>query len=103
VETNAQTSITVSPETVIAFWGYVGIELRSPGNPHILVRYMSIRDAKQFKMSALVGILWNGLMALGAILIELIGRVCFPLMSGLPNADRENLYPVLAAEHLHPG
>jgi Na+/proline symporter len=42
-------------------------------------------------------------MALGAILIGLIGRVYFPLMSGLPNADRENLYPVLAAEHLHPG
>ncbi len=88
--------------TLGSFFGFIGIGLGSPGNPHILVRYMSIRDAKQLKVSAIVGTIWNVLMGLGAICIGLVGRVCFPLLSALPNADRENLYPVLAAEHLHP-
>lgn len=50
-----------------AFIGFIGIGLGSPGNPHILSRYMSIDDAKQLKYAAVVGTTWNVLMAAGAI------------------------------------
>lgn len=82
--------------------GFVGIGLGSPGNPHILVRYMSISDPKQLKVSALIGTGWNVAMALGAFFIGLVGRVYFPETAMLPNADTEQLYPVLAQQHLHP-
>jgi sodium/proline symporter len=82
--------------------GFLGIGLGSPGNPHILARYMSIDDPKQMKMVAVVGTTWNVLMAWGAVFIGLAGRVYFPDVEMLPNADTENLFPLLAQLHLHP-
>lgn len=85
-----------------AFLGFIGIGLGSAGNPHILVRYMSIRDAGEFRFAALVGTTWNVVMGAGAVFIGLAGRVYFPDVSLLPGADTESLYPVLAQQHLPP-
>lgn len=82
--------------------GFLGIGLGSPGNPHILSRYMSIDDPKQLRWSAVIGTSWNVFMGWGAVFIGLVGRVYFPETSMLPAADTENLYPVLAQQHLHP-
>lgn len=80
--------------------GFVGIGLGSPGNPHILVRYMSIADAAQLRFAAVVGTLWNVLMGAGAVLIGLVGRAWLTTVDALPAADPENLFPVLAQQHL---
>lgn len=85
-----------------AMIGFVGIGFGSPGNPHILARYMSIRDADQLRYSAVVGTVWNVLMAWGALFIGLAGRTYFPDVTLLPGEDTENLYPILAQQHLHP-
>ncbi|MDZ7772790.1 MAG: sodium/proline symporter [Balneolaceae bacterium] len=82
--------------------GFLGIGLGSPGNPHILSRYMSIDDPKQLRWTAVIGTVWNVVMGWGAIFIGLAGRVYFPEADLLPAADTENLYPVLAQQHLHP-
>lgn len=84
------------------FIGFAGIGLGSPGNPHILVRYMSIKDPSQFRWTAIVGTVWNVLMAAGAIFIGLVGRAWFPLESMLPDSDPENVYLSLAGKLLHP-
>jgi len=80
--------------------GFLGIGLGSPGNPHIIVRYMSIEDSDQLRYSAVVGTVWNVVMAWGALFIGLAGRVYFPDASVLPDADPEQLFPLLANEHL---
>ncbi len=85
-----------------ALLGFLGIGLGSPGNPHILTRYMSIDDVNQLRWTAVVGTTWNVIMAWGAIFIGLAGRVYFPEVDLLPASDTENLYPVLAQQHLHP-
>ncbi len=85
-----------------AFLGFLGIGLGSPGNPHILARYMSIRDPEQLRAAAVVGTVWNVLMAWGALFAGLAGRAWFPTASQLPGGDTENLYPHLAGELLHP-
>jgi len=85
-----------------ALAGFLGIGLGSPGNPHILARYMSIDDAKQLRWSAVVGTLWNVLMAAGAVVIGVAGRTYFPEIDMLPASDEENVYPVLAQQLLHP-
>jgi SSS family solute:Na+ symporter len=82
--------------------GFLGIGLGSPGNPHIIARYMSINDPEQLRYSAIIGTIWNVIMASGALFIGLVGRSYFPEVSMLPGSDTENLYPVLAQQHLHP-
>ncbi len=82
--------------------GFLGIGLGSPGNPHIIVRYMSIRNANELRYAAIIGTIWNVVMSWGAVFIGLAGRVYFPEVSMLPGADTENLYPLLAQQHLHP-
>lgn len=82
--------------------GFLAIGLGSPGNPHIIARYMSIKDPEQLRMTAVIGTVWNVLMGWGALFIGLAGRVYFPEIDMLPGADTENLYPTLAEQHLHP-
>lgn len=82
--------------------GFLGIGFGSPGNPHIIARYMSIDDPEQLRYSAVVGTIWNVVMAWGALFIGLAGRVYFPDVNMLPGADTEKLYPILAEMHLHP-
>lgn len=82
--------------------GFLGIGFGSPGNPHILARYMSIKDPEQLRFSAIIGTVWNVFMAWGALFIGLVGRAYLPETTMLPGADTENLYPLLAQQHLHP-
>ncbi len=82
--------------------GYIGIGLGSPGNPHILARYMSIDDPRQLRVSAVIATVWNVLMGWGAVMVGIAGRAYYPDVAMLPAGDTENLYPVLAQSHLHP-
>jgi sodium/proline symporter len=82
--------------------GFLGIGLGSPGNPHILVRYMFVDDPRQLRKSCLIGTIWNTLMGWGAIFIGLVGRAYYLKPEALPEGDPENLFPFMAAAHLHP-
>jgi len=82
--------------------GFLGIGLGSPGNPHILVRYMSVADPKALRKSCVIGTVWNTLMAWGAVFIGLVGRAYYLKPEALPGGDPENLFPYLASVHLHP-
>jgi sodium/proline symporter len=82
--------------------GFLGIGLGSPGNPHIIARYMSISDPKKLKMVALIGTSANFLLALGALATGIAGRLFFPEANLLPGSDPENVYPIMASQHLHP-
>ncbi len=81
--------------------GFLGIGFGSPGNPHIISRYMSINDADQLRYCAVVGTIWNVVMAWGALFIGLAGRAYFPELAAI-GGDTERLYPTLAKLHLHP-
>ena len=85
-----------------ALFGLVAIGLGSPGNPHILVRYMSIRDASDLRFAAWTGTAANVIMGAGAVMIGLVGRAWVPELEMLPGQDTENLYPFLAQEILPP-
>jgi sodium/proline symporter len=84
-----------------ALLGLVAIGLGSPGNPHILVRYMSIDDERNLRFAALTGTAANVIMGAGAVFVGIVGRAHFPEV-GLLGGDTENLYPLLAAETLPP-
>jgi sodium/proline symporter len=86
----------------LALLGLAGIGLGSPGNPHIIVRYMSIKDQTQFRWTAVVGTIWNIIMAAGAIGIGLVGRTYFAAPELLPYGDQENIYVSLANILMNP-
>lgn len=71
------------------FFGY-------PGQPHILTRFMAIKDEKKIWNSTLIGMIWVIISLWGAVLIGIIGLSYF---QGLP--DPEKVMPLLAM-HLLP-
>ncbi|MFB4166247.1 sodium/proline symporter [Alteribacillus sp. JSM 102045] len=88
--------------TVGAIGGLLGIGLGSPGNPHIIVRYMSLKNLKEMKQAALIASFWNVLMGWGAIFIGLAGRAMFPDISMLPNENQEAIFSSVGNEILDP-
>jgi sodium/proline symporter len=82
--------------------GLLGIGFGSPGNPHILVRYMSLKNVKEMRQAALIGSFWNVLMGWGAIMVGLAGRAYFPEVSLLPGENKEAVFTTLGAELLNP-
>ncbi len=84
----------------LSFIGLAGIGLGSPGNPHILVRYMSMKDPAQFRWTAIVGTIWNIVMGVGAVFIGIVGRAYFNDITMLPGGDSENIFITLANELL---
>jgi SSS family solute:Na+ symporter len=85
-----------------AFVGFVGIGLGSPGQPHILVRYMSIDDPRNLRSVALIGTLWNVALGAGAVTIGLLGRALIPRLQDLPSADPEMVYLALSSDLFGP-
>ncbi len=73
-----------------------------PGQPHILVRYMSIDDPDKLRLATVIGTSWNVLLAWGALFIGLLGRVFFPVVGSLPGSDPEMIYIVLASDYFGP-
>jgi sodium/proline symporter len=79
--------------------GFVGIGLGSPGQPHIVVRYMSIDQSKNLTYSAVVGTAWNIVLGIGALCIGLVGRAVFPNVNALPDSDPEMIYLMLSSKY----
>lgn len=69
--------------SLLGFGGLVGIAsglgigLGSPGNPHIIVRYMSIDRPARLRVAALVGTVWNVLLGWGAVYTGLAARALY--------------------------
>lgn len=84
----------------------IAIGLGSFGSPPILVRAMSINRAEKLNGAARIAGLWNLVMAAGALVIGLVGRVLYESQSAFPGGDREHLFPMLgsalSAEYLFP-
>lgn len=77
--------------------GAVGIGLGSFGNPHILVRHMSLRDPSEARRAAVIGTCWNVVMAAGALLLGLCGRALYPTVADL-GGDPDHLFATLSSD-----
>lgn len=82
--------------------GFLGIGLGSPGQPHIIVRYMSISDPDKLRFSTVIGTFWNVVMGWGAVFIGLLGRATVPVIENLPDKNPEMIYLVLSSEFFGP-
>ncbi|MBQ2841867.1 MAG: sodium/proline symporter PutP [Clostridia bacterium] len=72
------------------------------GMPHIIVRFMSTKNAKVLKKSATIGIVWVVLSLGAAIAMAILGRAFVPTQA-LVDAGQQELIFVTLAQKLFPG
>jgi len=86
--------------------GALGINFGYPGQPHVLVRLMAIKDQKVIRFGALIQITWTILIYGGAITTGLLTRAAAENGAGwaaaIDDSTRE-LSMIIAAEALLPG
>ncbi len=85
-----------------ALLGFLGIGLGSPGQPHVVVRYMSVSDPDRLRSAAVVGTIWNVVLGWGAVVIGLAARVQIGEPAALPGGDPEMAFLVLASRDFGP-
>ncbi|MFB6070011.1 MAG: sodium/proline symporter [Halanaeroarchaeum sp.] len=75
--------------------GTLGIGIGYPGQPHILVRYMSIDDHRNLRRSSLLGMVWVTLAVYGSIFM---GWAAGAHLGGVESTDQ--IMPMLSMELL---
>ncbi len=71
------------------------------GQPHILVRFMSIRSIKLFRFTRRIGISWMAVGLLGAVFVGLLG-IAFVPAQGVTIKDPETLFILMSQVLFHP-
>ncbi|MCF0155785.1 MAG: sodium/proline symporter PutP [Veillonella sp.] len=66
------------------------------GQPHILVRFMAISDAKELKKSTNIAMVWVVVSLVAAVLVGLVGHVY--LQTPLEGTDVERVFLVMTAD-----
>ncbi|MFQ5805974.1 MAG: sodium/proline symporter [Phycisphaerae bacterium] len=114
---------TVSPELldftpsvgVIAFIGFLlgsgalGINFGYPGQPHVLVRFMALKQRKEARLAGVVSFFWGLMVYWGAVTIGLIARSMTQAGAiwGQQMLEKPDIYGelglVLSAMHMLPG
>lgn len=88
--------------------GALGINFGYPGQPHVLIRFMALKDSKQAIVGGIVSFVWGLLVYWGAVTVGLMARAMTasgaawgqPLLEG---GEAAELGLVLSAMHLLPG
>jgi SSS family solute:Na+ symporter/sodium/proline symporter len=62
------------------------------GNPHIIVRYMSIRSTNDLRLAAFVNLIFNIIIAWGGIVLGLAGRALYQEVGKLPFGNQEMVF-----------
>jgi Na+/proline symporter len=75
--------------------GWLGIPLGYCGQPHVLVRFMAIRDARAIRRGAILSTVWVFLLFSGAVLLGIFARAYYGALD-----DPETVLPRVAAELL---
>ena len=95
--------------------GALGINLGYPGQPHVLVRFMALRDPRDARIAGIISLVWATLVYWGAVTVGLMVRALTEaqqradvgaewtaqLATGAADAGEVGL--VLAAHHMIPG
>lgn len=88
-------------QTVLGVLGLLAWGLGYFGQPHIIVRFMAIRDSKELKSARRIGISWMVLGLVGTMITGLIGFVYFHTIAS-PLQDSETVLLKLGEILFHP-
>ena len=88
--------VTVLAIISAAAWG-----LGYFGQPHIIVRFMAIRNVKDMPIARRINIWWMAISLIGAVLTGLVGAAYFAAKGGAPS-DEETVFLLLSKILFHP-
>lgn len=77
--------------------GSLGIGLGYAGMPHVIVRYITVKDEEEGDRSGKIATLWGLFVLFGSVTLGIAGRALFPEL-----ADAEQVLPKFASVYLHP-
>lgn len=97
--------------TGLALLGFVlgsnalGINFGYPGQPHVLVRFMALKDRREARVAGVVSFLWGLLVYWGAVTVGLFARAMLEAGETWATALQQDqeMSLVVAAMHLLPG
>jgi sodium/proline symporter len=89
-----------APLGLIGILSLVAWGLGYPGQPHILARFMAIRDSREIPRARQVAMVWVCIVLAAAMIVGLAGAVA--LDPALPSAARETVFVELTTRHLPP-
>ena len=69
------------------------------GQPHILVRFMGIREVKELRRSMAIAITWVFISLIGA---AIVGLIAIPLYPGLESGDQEKVFIYMVDKMFNP-
>lgn len=69
------------------------------GQPHILSRFMSIKDVKLFPRTTTIAMIWVVISLCGAVAVAL---TAMPIYRALPNGEAENIFIMLISDFFNP-
>ncbi|AFJ48207.1 sodium/proline symporter PutP [Shimwellia blattae] len=83
------------------FWGILSLSgwcIGYLGQPHVLVRFMSVRNQRDIGVSRRIAVLWTAITMCSAVLVGWLGRSYFPA----PLANGETVFIALSQAIFHP-
>lgn len=87
--------------TFIGFLSAVTWGLGYFGQPHIIVRFMAVRNVSDVSTARNIGMGWMAISLIGALCLGIFGRA-YAVRNGLDIADPETLFIVLSELLFHP-
>lgn len=88
VSTTGQLSLTRDYPGILGLafiLGTLGIGIGYPGQPHVVTRFMALRDEKALRQGRVISIVWAALIYSGMLLVGLCGHV---LWQALPRSEQ---------------
>lgn len=82
--------------------GQLGISLGYPGMPHMIVRYMTVRDDKAARNAAWISIVWASVVLFGSTLLGLAVRAIAPELADTQKEAEQRVIPFICRESLPP-
>ena len=71
------------------------------GMPHVLLKFMAIRDSRELSTSRKIAVTWCGISLIIAVAIGIIGRVLYP-GALLTQSSAENVFVLMATDFFPP-
>jgi len=75
----------------LALW--LGVPLGNPGQPHVLVRLMAVKDRRAIRRGGMISSAWVLILFTGAVLLGMAARVYFGHLD-----DPEQILPIIARD-----
>ncbi|UXI03701.1 sodium/proline symporter PutP [Photobacterium sp. TY1-4] len=83
------------------FWGLISLSgwcIGYMGQPHVLVRFMSVRSVEDIKISRQIAVIWTSITMISAVLVGFLGRSYF----ATPLENGETIFIALSQAIFHP-